>query len=79
MITKAVDINGSPMKEKGDTAMILMPFLEGLTDGEEIQQVARKAGVELITEGKMHPETLEKISQPLISEEDLRQRYNKLL
>ena len=35
---KAVAINGSPRKDKGNTAMILTPFIQGLTDaGAEVE------------------------------------------
>lgn len=35
---KAVAINGSPRKEKGNTAMILTPFIQGLTEsGSEVE------------------------------------------
>jgi multimeric flavodoxin WrbA len=38
---------------------------------------ARKAGYQLITEGKMTEETLQAISQPLVPEAELRERYNQ--
>ena len=50
-------------------------------DEEKAQLVldaVRKAGAQLIREGKMSEELLESVSQPLISEEDLRERYNKM-
>jgi len=48
-------------------------------DGEEIVTALRRAGKELINDGEMHPETLEMISRPLISEQELRNRYNQLV
>ena len=39
--------------------------------GEAVLLAAQQAGFELITEGKMSPATLENISRPLVSEEDL--------
>ena len=46
-------------------------------DGRGVQQAARRAGTELVREGKMDPETLEQVSRPLITQEELRQRYNQ--
>jgi hypothetical protein len=48
-------------------------------DGRAVQEAARKAGYELVKEGAMKPETLELVSRPLISQEGLRQRYNRAL
>ncbi|MFH2101942.1 MAG: flavodoxin family protein [Chloroflexota bacterium] len=48
-------------------------------DGEEIVTALRRAGNELVLDGEMHPETLEMISRPLISEQELRNRYNQLV
>ncbi len=48
-------------------------------DGRAVQQAARRAGSELVREGKVDPETLEQVSRPLISQEELRQRYNQAL
>ena len=48
-------------------------------DGEEIIEELRKIGSELIHEGEMTPGSLEVISRPLISEEELRHRYNQAL
>ena len=39
----------------------------------------KKAGNELIKEGRINKKTLEAISRPLVPEEELRNRYNKLL
>jgi hypothetical protein len=39
-------------------------------------EAARKAGQELTQNGAVSCETLEAISRPLISEEELRQMYN---
>ena len=48
-------------------------------EGEEVQAAARKAGYELATQGRMKPRTLEDVGRPLVSQEDLRQRYNQAL
>jgi len=48
-------------------------------DGEAVLNAVKRAGHELIKEGKMNKETLEVISRPLISEEELRRRYNNAL
>jgi len=48
-------------------------------EGEEILSAVKNAGRELIRDGKMSEETLEIISRPLITEEELRQRYNQWL
>jgi len=39
----------------------------------------KRAGYELIKEGVMNKETLDAISRPIISEEELRRRYNNAL
>lgn len=53
---------------------------EGLTaDGEAVLDAVRRAGTELVDEGAMRPETLEAISRPLISQEELRRRYNRMV
>ena len=46
-------------------------------DGQAVQGAARRAGYELAKEGRMKPETLELVSRPLITQEELRQRYNQ--
>jgi multimeric flavodoxin WrbA len=43
---------------------------------EEVLIATKKAGVQLIEEGKMSKDTLEAISQPLEPEKDLREWYN---
>ena len=48
------------------------------TKAEEILQNTRLAGRQLIEEGKMSNDLLERISRPLVSEEDLRTRWNVL-
>lgn len=48
-------------------------------DGEAVLDMVKKAGYELVKEGVMNKETLDAISRPLISEEELRCRYNNLL
>ena len=45
---------------------------------DEILGAAKNAGRQLIKEGKMSNDTLEVISQPIISEKDLRERYNEM-
>jgi len=57
------------MKEKGELTQ----------DGEAVLNAVRRAGYELVKEGVMTKETLETISRPLISQEDLWRRYNKAL
>ena len=57
------------MKEKGKLTK----------DGEVVLNTVKRAGYELIKEGRMKKETLEAISRPLISEEELRCRYNNEL
>ena len=57
------------MKEKGKLTK----------DGEAILNTVKRAGHELIKEGRMNKETLEAISWPLVSEEELRRRYNDVL
>ena len=51
---------------------------ENKEKGEEVLSAAKNAGAQLVREGKISPDTLETISQPLISEEELRERYNKM-
>jgi hypothetical protein len=48
-------------------------------DGEAVLNAARRAGYELVKEGAMSEETLKAISLPLISEDELRRRYNQAL
>ena len=58
----------------------LMKTEDGLTkEGQSVLNEVRRAGYELVKEGAMSKETLEAISRPLISEEELRRRYNKLV
>jgi len=57
------------MKEKGELTQ----------DGKAVLNAARRAGYELVKEGGMDKETLEMVSRPLISEEELRRRYNEAL
>jgi len=57
------------MKEKGKLTK----------DGEAVLNTVKRAGYELIKKGRMNKETLEAISRPLISEEELWRRYNKAL
>ena len=48
-------------------------------DGEAVLNAVRKAGYELIKEDGMTRETLDRISRPLISQEDLWRRYSQAL
>jgi hypothetical protein len=45
-------------------------------DGEAVLNTVKRAGYELIKKGRMNKETLEAISRPLVSEEELRRKYN---
>ena len=54
------------MKEKGEVTK----------DGEAVVNRVKRVGYELIKEGRMNKDTLEAISRPLISEEELRRLYN---
>jgi len=45
--------------------------------GKAVQEAARTAGYELAQEGRMKQETLDKVSRPLISQEDFRLRSNQ--
>ena len=47
-------------------------------DGETVLNAVRRAGNDLVSYGEMDHETLEIISQPLISEEELIHRYNQI-
>jgi len=55
------------MKEKGELTQ----------DGEAVLNAVQRAGYELLKEGVMTKETLERISRPLISQEELWRRYSK--
>ena len=44
----------------------------------EILDAAKKAGVQLIKDGKMSEDNLDVISKPLLPEKDLRELYNKM-
>jgi len=57
------------MKEKGRLTK----------DGEAVLNAVKRAGYEFIKKERMNKETLEMISHPLISEEELRRRYNDVL
>ena len=50
---------------------------ENKEKGEEVLGAAKSAGTQLIKEGKISPETLDAISQPLISQKELLERSNK--
>jgi len=64
------------------TGAVLRPHAFRLNENkkkeEEVLNAAKSAGAQLVTEGKMSPDTLETISQPLVPEKDLRERYNKM-
>ena len=52
----------------------------GLTEeGQAVLNAVKRAGYELVKEGVMSEKTLEAISRPLISEDELRRRYNQAL
>jgi multimeric flavodoxin WrbA len=58
----------------------LMKVKRKLTkDGEAVLNTVKRVGYELIKEGVMNKETLDAISRPLISEEELRCKYNNAL
>ena len=57
------------MKKKG----------EFTKDGKNVLSAVKRAGYEIIKEGRMNKETLDTVSHPLISQEKLRSRYNKAL
>jgi multimeric flavodoxin WrbA len=48
-------------------------------EGKGVLDAVRRAGNELAKDGAMSKDTLEAISRPLISEEELRRRYNQAL
>jgi len=48
-------------------------------DGQAVLEAARRAGYELVKEGAMKRETLERVSRPLMLQEELRQWYNLAL
>jgi len=50
---------------------------EVTVQGNEVLQAARFAGDEMIKVGRISPKTLEKIAQPLITEEELRNASNQ--
>jgi multimeric flavodoxin WrbA len=51
---------------------------ENEEQAKDVMDAAKNAGTQLVREGRISAETLERVSQPLISEEDLRERYNKM-
>jgi multimeric flavodoxin WrbA len=57
------------MKEEGELT----------EEGEAVLNAVGRVGYELVKEGVMSKETLEAISRPLISEDELRRRYNQAL
>lgn len=48
-------------------------------EGEAILDAVKRAGIQLMKEGGINEDTLGMISQPLISEEELRNEYNRML
>ncbi len=48
-------------------------------EGKAVLEAAKRAGIQLAREGSMKAEVLELVSRPLISEEELRSRYNRLV
>ncbi len=48
-------------------------------DGKNVLEAAHKAGNELIAEGEISQETINQISRPLISQEELWRRYKRAL
>ena len=48
-------------------------------DGRAVLEASRRAGYELVKEGAMKRETLERVSRPLMLQEELRQWYNLAL
>jgi len=46
-------------------------------EGEAVREAVRRAGYELVKEGRMKQETLDKVSRPLISQEEFRLRSNQ--
>ena len=67
----AVEFSGSLLRPH---AFLMDKYKE---KAEEILSAAKNAGTQLIREGKMSEDTLEVISQPLESEKELREWYNK--
>ncbi|MCD4844457.1 MAG: hypothetical protein K8R25_08225 [Methanosarcinales archaeon] len=64
---KVLAINSSPKMAKGNTAMILKPFLEGMREPiDDIFKAAKEAGYQLVKEGKMSIDTLKIISRELL-------------
>ena len=60
--------HGSLMKREGEVT----------EEGKEILEAARKAGRELIKEGRMSADLLLAVSRPLILFEDLIKKYNNI-
>jgi multimeric flavodoxin WrbA len=58
--------HASVMRKKGELT----------EEGKAVLDAARRAGQELVRHGAMRKETLEAVSRPLITEEELRRRYN---
>ena len=58
-------------------AFVMMQDGQLTKDGEDVVEDLRKIGSAFIRDGYLDPEYIEKISRPLISEKDLRHRYNQ--
>jgi multimeric flavodoxin WrbA len=58
-------------------ASLMRAHGELTSDGKAVLEATRRAGCELAQEGEMSDETLEAISRPLVSQEDLRRMLNQ--
>jgi len=72
----AVEFAGAVLRPH---AFLMKQEKELTEDGEAILNAVKRAGYELVKEGRMDEETLETVSRPLISQEELRRRYNQAL
>jgi hypothetical protein len=52
---------------------------EWTRDGKAVLEAAKRAGNELIRDGRMREETLEQVSRPLVSREELLRWYDQAL
>ena len=82
-IVEELAVNASTVEYAGAVlrphAFLMKSEGELTKDGQSVLDAARRAGYELVKEGAMSKETLEAVSRPLISEEELRRRYNKMV
>jgi len=60
-------------------AFLMQEGGELTADGKAVLDAAKSAGFQLVREGAMRQETLGAVSRPLISQEELRRRYNEAL